>query len=456
MSTVRPSHALPPLTALTALAASLALLGATTASLAAPTAEELARIKLYGDVSIAQDSASVWGPWEEFEPTAAGPAAGTAALPRPGGDAYRPLAQTVPVNTTPQPTTPPVDTLGCAGGSFCGFSVFHERLSYGESPSERLQSADGERAFAQGEGGYHGKTVADRHPARVVANVITSNPGNALLPQAIEIITTPLSTGTPLFANTGTLTLLAGEGGADLVYARELGGQGGYIEAYQNTRAPLYYFDPAEIEATPFKMSVVAYMQREQAGAVEEGPIGESARQETSWGVIGRVTSEADMSNLRNSNAQATYLGSTNQFATGKDLNVNMRVHYGTSSWNMTVNGGVDGSGVRTATTSSGGTALRGPVGFEATGTINGVNFTSTSVSAADAASISGQVRGVAYGPNAAAIGGVIDITKTVAAPMQQPSAVRQVQEGRATYTDGRFTTPFLAVRDTLIKTTRD
>jgi hypothetical protein len=66
--------------------ASLALCSALThVAQAAPTQAELDSIVLYGSTTIAKDSTSAWGVWEQIDPPAAGPASTTS--PRPSGTA---------------------------------------------------------------------------------------------------------------------------------------------------------------------------------------------------------------------------------------------------------------------------------------------------------------------------------------------------------------------------------
>lgn len=62
----------------------------------AATPEQMQQVRLYGDVTIAQDSVGSWGPWDQFEAPAAGNPAG---LPRFGSDIsnlYRPIDPVIP------------------------------------------------------------------------------------------------------------------------------------------------------------------------------------------------------------------------------------------------------------------------------------------------------------------------------------------------------------------------
>lgn len=419
----------------TALAV-LALLAAVPA-LAAPTQEDLARIKLYGNVTIAQDSVEDWGPWTEFEPPEAGPSA-PLALPRGGTELYRPLAQVTP----PNPVQPPPAETGCITGSLCGFSVFADLLLGGEQPT--LTIAEGGDEFA----------VPDPHAARISVTSVTPPASGVLLPGSVRVTTTPLGNGAPMFPDSGELSLLTGEGGP-FYYQRATDTE--FVQALPDMTPT--YFDPAAIEATTFEMTAARYMRMPGEGEVEGEEV-QGLQVQQGWGVIGRVTSAADLANLRASNAQASYVGGTNRFlrddVTGAvGANVQMNVYFGTARWDMTVNGGVDTPEVSTATSVTGATIVTGGMGFKAEGTISGANFTSTSVRAADATSISGYVQGVAYGPGVSAIGGVIDVTKTVA-PVQNVRTPGNAQPAAlvngAGYTNGRFVSPFLAVRSDKVR----
>lgn len=104
--------------------------------------------------------------------------------------------------------------------------------------------------------------------------------------------------------------------------------------------------------------------------------------------VAGIVTSAADMSALRANNISAVYNGYAFQGAP-----VTINVNFGTASWSGSWNNGA------------------GRDGFHASGGITGSNIQSTSVSATDGPAY-GSVNGSFYGSQAAALGGVVDVTK--------------------------------------------
>jgi hypothetical protein len=131
--------------------------------------------------------------------------------------------------------------------------------------------------------------------------------------------------------------------------------------------------------------------------------------QPKAWGyfVYGTTTSAADMQALNAGNVTATYCG-----VTGFGNNMTLTAHFGSGTWSGAWNGGYDGA-VHYYTGNSD-PYMKGQVGFTANGTISGVNLTSTSVGTNDSGTtVSGSVNGAFFGSNAAAVGGISDITKT-------------------------------------------
>ncbi|HIV72135.1 MAG TPA: hypothetical protein H9903_14470 [Candidatus Aquabacterium excrementipullorum] len=381
------------------------------ASHAAATESQLRGVVLYGNVSIQEDSTASWGPWTEFEAPAAGNTQPVAA-PTARTDPYRPLAQVGGGTTTP-PINPPAET-GCIGGTICGFGAF-QAISDPNETEARVYTAQ------------------DIHPFRLNGTVLQASQGEGsspLLPQTLQLDATTLATGTYLLPNSGALTLTNGDG---------LIGYTRYEETLTYEVLPDQYrsssYDPEAVQAINFKAYLATYVEGKQSQSV--------------WGVIGYTTPAADMSALRASNAQATYSGKDFY-----DTPVTLNVNFGNATWNGSWNGGVDGT-VATQAAASGGTLLTGKVGFTAVGTIQGSNFTSTSVGTNDVgATVSGYVQGAFFGANAAAAGGVVDITKTRPATQQEqpvsagranPQGVVQPGQG---YTNGRYVAPFLAVRN--------
>jgi len=400
---------------------------------AAVSEDDLKKVKVYGNVTVAQDSVAKWGPWEEFEAPAAGPAQ-LAGIPATVREVYRPLPDV------------PVEGL-CAGGSLCGFGAFTtETWVYGrEQEFELGESPDIHPVVLQG------RIVTQDHPTRPdVSEPLRVAPGEgayASLPYQVAYAGTPLSTGTLVFPDSGTLTLDYADidDGSDI----EVGYyRSGWVSDTQyeyhelNAETVPVLGDPADTQIALFEHN--GYITDYVAG--QQSKYGVSERNQELWGVIGYTTTDAEMSALRASGATATYQGYgwTNYSGTPVTINVNFGNSTWTGNWGGQ-EGGRDSGYVRTYTTNTGNTVLYGSVGFEAQGVITGVNLTSTSVSAADAASISGSVRGAFFGTNAAAVGGVVDITKTRVAPAA-PTATMLI-EGPKTLSSysGRYVAPFAA-----------
>jgi hypothetical protein len=67
-----------------------------------------------------------------------------------------------------------------------------------------------------------------------------------------------------------------------------------------------------------------------------------------------------------------------------------------------------------------------------------------------DTSAISGFVKGAFFGPQAAAVGGVVDITKSRSGSSVNPAGlVKAVQSG---YTNGRYVAPFITGRSDLVE----
>lgn len=401
-------------TRITAVALATAALCWHQASHAAATPEQLRSVTLYANVSIQEDSTSSWGPWAEFEPTAAGNNPPVAA-PRVSTDPYRPLAQ-----ITQPGTTPPIDPVAaCAGGSICGFGIF--RGGDLNDPDQSKPLPDFNAFRLNGTVGSQGET------------------GSALLPQTIQLEATVLSSTDASFRlpASGDLNLTAG-------YGRFLGETpGGFHYANNNLPTNAYqigadpqragsFYSPEQIEAINFKL--VTYVQG-------------SSSMQGSWGVIGYTTTDASMATIR---------GVTNAEYNGTDhygTNVNVKVNFNAGSWTGSWNGGGDSNVVSTRATTSGGTMLTGGVGFTAGGTVVGSTFTSNTVGTTDPrATVTGTVQGAFFGPAAAAAGGVVDITKTVLPSLQQPAGVgnatpQTVSVNPSQGYTGRYVAPFIVTR---------
>jgi hypothetical protein len=417
-STTSLTHVAPRGLALSALALAVTLL---TQTAQAATDEELQSIKLYGNVTIAQDSPSSWGPWGAFENLPGMPPmlSREPIIPTFQKDLYRPLPQTQEVG-------------GCAGGSICGFGFF---TGYDASLNPaRLQpqsmASDG-----------------DYHPIQMVGTVVQPGSGQYELPSAIPDV---LSIHTTLLSSTGSNLIFPQSGDLTLNSV-----EGSYIDYDRssstdthNERFRLTGYLSTNL-ASPSDTYVIdvwgdTRLQDYIAGTGDTESYWHS-RYNSFEGYMGLTTTDQDMAALRGSHATATYQGYDYS-----NSRVDLEVNFGNSTWSGSWNNGVDGS-VSTYTSDTGHTVLDGRVGFTAQGTISGVNLTSTSVAASDATAISGFVKGAFFGPQAAAVAGVVDITKSRAQPQMNPMRLTPAVNIGG-YTNARFVSPFIAVRPELIR----
>jgi hypothetical protein len=433
------------------IALAVATLFATCAAQAAPTPEELSAVKLYGNVSIAQDSMADWGPWTNFEAPAAGPDV-LANLPAGQPEVYRPLGQATAPNVN-------VDPLGlaCAGGSLCGFGVFSD---YSYSNSMMKMSAGND------------SMVADEHPYMMVGEVVTPAPGGESfsdnLPQTIKLSTTALSSGTvqPRLAQSGELAVEAEASpwGAYVAYSRRTGDKGNNEGFNVATSYSLYVPELAATQVA--EVDGEAYLNSYIQGNANSPNISASSGQSI-YGVLGLTTPDADMAALRASGATARYSGEMIGRLEGY---MTMDANFGNATWTAVFNGGADRVSnyysVYTRPSASGASILNGQVGFEASGTISGVNINSTSITATDGTIGAGSyVKGAFFGPNANAVGGVYNIIKTrepvtvtttntmpvafVEGPVMMPAPAAPITTTIPGYTNARGVGSFIANRVT-------
>jgi hypothetical protein len=312
----------------------LALLGsallAMEAAQAAATPEQLAAIKLYGDVSIAEDRVEQWGPWEQFEPPAAGPLGFVAANLQLQREAYRPLPTTTGTSApvTP-PETPDVIARLCTAGSLCGY-------------------------------GADGLISGDPRETSTLLQQITIQDGVSI---RLDSLPDGASETTPLLA------IL--QGAPNALYGSPDLQVMALVTRSSEDDIPL----DGQAVAPNFLLS--SYVQG-----------GESAGQRQVVGVVGRVTSTSDMAALRTSNRTATYVGGDLHVPTGTRGVVNMTVDFGQGTFSYATQGGlqtyqaqgvVRGSGyVATgfATAGTSGTLQGNFVGRNAAGTVGGASVT--------------------------------------------------------------------------------
>lgn len=395
---------------------------------AAASQEDLKNTKLYGNVSIAEDSSSSWGPWSNFEPPAAGPASAS-VTPRRSVELYRPLAQPVVESIG----------LGCAGGSLCGFGAYTAYEEGGNVLAASTQSL-----------GFSKQSL----PFAVLLNGQVTTAGEGPVPQAIRLFTTPLSGGVSvLMPDSGVLSLSIDAN--DRMYGRYMRETGteDHFEYYDVSGGlrnnPMA--ETIQVMGGYVEFGIDEYIQGSSSN-MEGG--GYRWRGQEGPAVLGFATPDADMAALRGSNATATYLGSV----LGKGASpVRIDVQFGPGTWSGSWNGGKDGYVATYNPVNGEGVSLWGQVGFTAQGTINGVNLKSTSVGTLDKdASVSGFVQGAFFGPKAAAVGGVAEIIKTnPGATTTGPSAAAASvapREGRPVgYTAGKHVSTFLAVDTKLL-----
>jgi hypothetical protein len=402
------------------VAACLALCGGITQA-ADPTPADLNSIVLYGSTTIAQDSTDSWGVWDQLEPTAAGP-----ALPRlsiPGlTEWYRSLSQVAAnapvVPVVPIPTPEVLATQICAGGSICGF---------GRATTTSLLDMPAPNAPVPAQFAYSLVATPATLPVVVRENkgaLAVSETPSFLPPMAITVQSQVLGEGGPLVKPQSGVLTFNGNG-----YSGSF--DDGKYALVAATIGNGVYFDNGQVLAAWYDNPVSRYVAGNNA-------IPFSMQFQNSVGVAGVTTSDADMSNLRASNATATYTGYDKNGLDAKTKpNVTLNVNFGNGTFTGSVNGGADRGTVQTQITPRG-TQLAGLVGVNIDkGVITGANFMSTALSATDGKIGAGSVvQGAFFGPNAAAAGGVVNITKT---------------SNSGAYTNATHVTPFLTVRDTLL-----
>lgn len=323
--------------------------------------------KSYGNTTVAQDSVGDYGPWKEFAP-AAGPVPVINFLGASAADPYRTLPQTT---QTPQP--------GCGEGAWCGYAALYgEVYSSGSEGSLRVEHQPYDIALthqAPGEGWY-GEGALNF--------TIVGGPG---LPPGVATETGFIPTS--FYGAPGSFYGKVDESDYYLFIQSIDGGEGGA------------YYDPAYVTLG----RISAYISGE--GAEGGGAF-----------VAGIITPPADISALQVGKVTAYYAGYTAgthyEHTHYPQSPFNMTVNFGSATWNGSWSNGVDGSTHTHSADSTGQVHVFGQVGFNASGTISGANIQSTSVSTADpGATVRGSVRGSFFGPSAAAVGGVADITKS-------------------------------------------
>lgn len=318
----------------TAIAAGALVCLATVSGTAAASDPDMQHVKVYGNVTVAQDSVSSWGPWEQFEPPAAGQQ-GRVNAPVDTREKYRPLHK------------PQADNSGCAPGSVCGYAVSYQIPSL-PTPSVPTEQSSSVRLTAQGEEG----PSLPQPTLHVVHVLSTGGPAEGTtLSNQINVLTNPL----------------AGKGSA-------------------NT-GPLGYIGDNQHQSADAATTVTINLPDQDAGVSENNFIlvnyvdGVGGRLAT--GAVGRVTSTPDMAALRADNATGYFYGTD---STGGKVQMNVNFGKGTFTYNTTggelnydAAGSVKGSGYNATsfqTANTSGTLLGSFVGRNAAGTVGAADVT--------------------------------------------------------------------------------
>jgi hypothetical protein len=340
----------------------------------------------YGRIIISEDSAKEWGPWTEFVQPAAGGMT-LAAVPQvttDGPSYFRPESADEYSPKYTQVVGPPPVTEGfCQAGEWCGYAAYQ---NYSEEYDE----------YEEDYGPYPGRIGITLSPA-------DGGEGNASW-RLVSLFGAP----NPNYGESGEMEAwwYNGLGNFDAYRETETDGGSDYAWACSGGECAWYYTPTEYVTTGWFGRGMEQYMN----GDGGEG-YGYWKSSET-YGpfVAGITTPLTDIANLQAGNVIANYSGSTSGWG-GDSSPVYITVNFGPGTWSGSWNNGSDGN-TNTYTDSSGQLRVYGQVGFNAEGPINGANIQSTSVSANDGTVI-GQVEGSFFGPDAGALGGVTDITKS-------------------------------------------
>lgn len=270
--------------------ATAALLAHGHAAAAAPSAEELASVKLYGNVTIAQDSVNNWGPWEQFEAPAAGPVALTP--PAFSLEFFRTLPKVKE------------DGLNQELAGFGTFAVIDQR----EGSEEGFQW----------------------HNIALTGTAYNQPALGSLSPQGLQLLTTTADESTHLMPDSGKLV------------------QTGDTYSGINAQGHLTSLAliPSEIDSEKTQASFYQRQIITDYISDGEGNVNEVTRGSIEVGVIGFKTAESDMSALRANGFQAYYTGQSVSLTAGFQ-SMNMSVNFGNSTWqgNFDAAGGISANG---------------------------------------------------------------------------------------------------------------
>ena len=402
----------------------LATAVATACSLSAhangPTQADYEKVVLYSNVTIAQDSASQWGIWEELEPTAAGSQAPLPQL-RTAAEPYRPLGNVTQITPT-TPETPQASVPLCVSGAMCGFGVMTSRsYSYVMEQAEAVSI----------------EAPLERMGFQLLATVVQVNEdANRWQPQSLLVNIQGVRTDVTAPTSIDGL-------GPMQAYNTMVG----FTHTYESDDKESGFYTYAEIKtdtSDPGSDGVGAItgdirISRYVSGVDSEWR--ESTQRHDVYGIWGITTAVSEMNALRMSNAEANYSGKTfnaDGIATG---GVTMNVKFGAGTFTADFNGGTNVQNPlangKLQTTAAGTTQVDGALSFRAAGTITGSLFSANNLQIAGANnSITGKVEGAFFGSNAAVAGGVADVTAKIQDSANTPAITV------------RYATPFVATKD--------
>lgn len=393
--------------------------------------EQWKAVKSYANVTIAEDSVSSWGPWNEFAEPAAGPVAPVAALTGSGqSDVYRNRPDTIT-----QPTS-----SGCAAGSWCGYALYTSKTNgyWNESPRNESPRNEGPRPATPVAQGYQtGLVELTLSPNGPISGLTSGSMSWTLTTTSGDQVA---SSGN-LSADFGGGVFSPPEPKFKTVYVYDAAAKkivpkpvpdGMTLEGakYDNRDDSAHHFTAgAELENGYATASGFSH----NAGATEatdaikdnvlKAPFTEAVRQADNQVAIGKLyaytygnnevgtstsgyyvagvaTPQAYLNSQKAGQVTATYSGGSYDGA--RQGTVSMTVNFGKATWSGSWSNGTDSSAMN----------------FNASGTISGANIASNSVTAGDnnlsGVSYSGSVTGTFYGQSAASIGGTSNVQKSV------------------------------------------
>lgn len=433
-----------------------ALFCSTLAQAASFDEEAWKKTKSYADVPVSEDSAGEWGPWAAFvEPAAGGPSINPLAFIGAGsGGPYRNLPETQQQLAK--------DTF-CGTGNWCGYAIFTAeqggpKRSKREQMSPEYQAGLFALTLTPGMNEQDGPMPAARYVSEGYA---PTYPGTASWILG-SLDGQQVAASSEMYADFGGGSYSPAEGKWIRINKRNIWietraegdrydnrddelhhfwangeGENGYASVSgfsQNRKATEatdaipdtemvigydlkwswkkgFYWEPVTKMVAPFTDAIRKADDQVAIGQLfaytygndsfdESQPYKVSGSEVRGYYVAGIATAQNQLDALRVNNITASYKGGS--FDGTRQGYVSMDVNFGTATWNGSWVGGMDAQAMN----------------FNASGTINGANLASNSVSAnqynANNVSYAGNVSGSFYGNNAASIGGVSSIQKSV------------------------------------------